>query len=108
MDSPATSRSAVASRRLETTARLLAIALLWAVTCYLILTVLVTRLLPTESLDPWPLANVVAAMAALYVPVGVAAILVVRQKRKSTGLQLVSHAGASLVVLLVCLLPFGA
>ena len=58
--------------------RLAAVAAVWVNLCYLILSVLVTRLLPSESLDPWPLGNVVAAVLALYAPVAVAAWLLVR------------------------------
>ncbi|UFN45138.1 hypothetical protein [Nocardioides okcheonensis] len=89
-------------------AHLLAIGLVWAVTCYLILGVLVTRLLPSESLDPWPLGNVVAAMISLYAPVAVAAFLVHRQRGQSVGMQILSHVGAATAVLFLCLVPFGA
>ena len=88
--------------------RLGAVAAVWVILCYLILSVLVTRLLPSESLDPWPLGNVVAAMVALYAPVAVAAWLLVRLRHLSTATQLISHVGAAVAILLLSLLPFGA
>jgi len=100
--------SATLGGRVRWLVRSAVIVVMWLMACYLILSVLVSRLLPSESLEPWPMGNVVLAMVALYAPVGIASFLVYRFRNAPTGTQILLHAGAIVILLSLLLLPFGA